>query len=121
MPAVQYHGPGEREITLAAAANSGDILLAADGKACVITANQRTANGDVVRAVCEGVFAVTAINSDTFSAGALVYLTESTQVAATTSGAGKILIGPAAYAKTSGPTVVYVDLNGTRTSVDDHS
>ena len=121
MAAVQYHGPGEREITLAADASSGDIILAADGKACVITANQRTANGDVVRAVCEGVFEVDAITSDTYSAGALVYLTEATQVAATTAGSGKILIGPAAYAKTNGQTSVFVDLNGTRTSVDDHS
>lgn len=121
MAAVQYHGPGEREITLSANQSSGDIILAADGKACVITANQRTASGDVVRAVCEGVFAIDAQSSDTWSAGALVYITESTQVAATTSGSGKILVGPAAYAKTSGQTVVYVDLNGTRTSVDDHS
>ncbi len=121
MAAVQYHGPGEREITLSADQDSGDIILAADGKACVITANQRTANGDTVRAVCEGVFSVTAASGDTFSAGALVYLTESTQVAATSSGSGKILIGPAAYAKVSGTTEVFVDLNGTRTSVDDHS
>jgi len=121
MAAVQYHGPGEREITLAANASSGDIVLAADGKACVITANQRTANGDVVRAVCEGVFAITAATGDTWSAGDLVYITTATQVAATSSGSGKVLVGPAAYAKASGPTIVYVDINGTRTSVDDHS
>lgn len=121
MAAIQFHPASERQITLSADQSSGDILLSTDGKACVITANQNTDNGDVVRGICEGVFEVTAITTDTFSAGALVYLTEATQVAATTSGSGKILIGTAAYAKVSGPTVVYVDLNGTRTSVDDHS
>jgi len=74
MGASLYHGPGEREITLAAAYDSGDILLSADGKACVITANQRTASGDKVRALCEGVVKVDAIEANTFSAGALVYL-----------------------------------------------
>ena len=121
MAAVQYHPASEREGTASAALSSGDILLSTDGKACVITALAGVDNGQKWRGVCEGVFDVTAESSDTFSAGALVYLTESTQVAATTSGAGKILIGPAAYAKTSGQLVVKVDLNGTRTSVDDHS
>jgi hypothetical protein len=51
----------------------------------------------------------------------LVYLTEATQVAATSAGSGKILIGVCAYAKTAGQLVVKVDLNGTRTSSDDFS
>lgn len=121
MGASLYHGPGEREITLAAAYDSGDILLSADGKACVITANQRTASGDKVRALCEGVVKVDANSSDTFAAGARVYLTESTQIAATSSGSGKILIGTCPYAKVDGDLFVYVDLNGTGTSVDDWS
>ncbi len=121
MTAVQYHPASEREGTASAAINSGDILLSTDGKACVITALAGVDNGQRWRGVCEGVFDVDAVSSDTFSAGALVYLTESTQVAATSSGSGKILIGTAAYAKTSGQLVVKVDLNGTRTSIDDHS
>lgn len=121
MAAVQYHGADERDIVLGADADSGDILLSADGKACVLVGNQGLENGRTVRGVCSGVFAVDCGTSTTFSAGDRVYLTESTQVAATTSGAGKILIGIAAYAKSSGPTIVYVDLNGTATSVDDYS
>lgn len=121
MAAVQYHGPDERDIVLSANASSGDILLSADGKACVLTANQGLENGKTVRGVCSGVYAVEAVSGDTYSAGARVYLTSATQVAATSSGGGKILIGVAAYEKVNGETVVYVDLNGTATSTDDWS
>lgn len=121
MAAVLYHPADEREVTVSAAQNSGNIILAADGKAMVITALAGVENARVARGPCAGVYAVDCGTSTTFSAGDLVYLTEATQIAATTSGAGKILIGTAAYAKVSGPLVVYVDLNGTRTSVDDHS
>lgn len=121
MGAILYHSADEREVTAGADLDSGDIVLSADGKAMVVTAFSGVANGRVARGPCSGVYDVDAVSSDTYSAGALVYLTESTQVAATTSGAGKILIGTAAYAKTNGQTTVKVDLNGTRTSVDDHS
>ena len=121
MAAVLYHPADEREVTLSADQDSGDIILAADGKAMVITELSGGENGRVARGPCAGVYAVDCGTSTAFSAGDLVYLTESTQVAATTSGSGKILIGVAAYAKVSGPSIVYVDLNGTRTSVDDWS
>jgi predicted RecA/RadA family phage recombinase len=121
MGAVLYHSADQRQVTAGANLNSGNIVLSADGKAMVITAFSGVDSGRIARGPCSGVYEVDAITTDTWTAGALVYLTESTQVAATTSGAGKILIGTAAYAKVSGPAVVYVDLNGTRTSVDDHS
>lgn len=121
MAAVLFHSADERQVTVGAAQDSGDIILSQDGKAMVITALSGVENGRIARGPCSGVFAVDCGTSTTFTAGDLVYLTESTQVAATTSGAGKILIGTAAYTKASGPVVVYVDLNGTRTSVDDYS
>lgn len=121
MAAVLYHPADEREVTLSADQDSGDIILAADGKAMVITELSGGESGRVARGPCAGVYAVDCASGTTFSAGDLVYLTESTQAAATTSGSGKILIGTAAYAKVSGTVVVYVDLNGTRTSIDDWS
>jgi len=121
MTAIQYHPQTERRITASADQNPGDIVLAPDGKATVVTGSAGVKNGRQFVGSCAGVYAVDAVSSDTYSAGALVYLTSSTQVAATSSGAGKILIGVAAYAKTNGQTIVYVDLNGTATSVDDYS
>jgi predicted RecA/RadA family phage recombinase len=121
MAAVLFHSADERQVTASAALDSGDIILSADGKAMVIVALSGVENGRIARGQVSGVFAVDCGTSTTFSAGDLVYLTEATQVAATTSGAGKILIGTAAYAKVSGPAIVYVDLNGTRTSIDDWS
>ena len=121
MAAQMFHSENEREITASAALTPGTILLSADGKATVVTGSAGVANGRVFRGSCAGVYEVDAATGDTYSAGVRVYLTESTQVAATSSGAGKILIGVAAYAKSSGPTVVFVDLNGTATSTDDWS
>jgi predicted RecA/RadA family phage recombinase len=121
MGAIKFHSENEREITASAALNPGNIVLAADGKAVVVTGSANVANGRVFRGECAGVYEVDAATGDTYAAGVRVYLTESTQVAATSSGAGKILIGTAAYAKGSGPTVVFVDLNGTVTSADDYS
>lgn len=121
MAARMIHSADVREITATAALSSGDILLSADGKAVVITDLSGVANTQKTVGQCSGVYEVAAVSGDTYSAGARVYLTEATQVAATSSGAGKILIGVAAYAKTDGQTVVKVDLNGTATSVDDWS
>jgi predicted RecA/RadA family phage recombinase len=121
MGAQYFHSADERQVTVGANQNSGDIVLSADGKAMVITAFSGVDNGRVARGPCSGVYDVDAVSSDTYSAGALVYLTSATQVASTSSGSGIILIGTAAYAKTSGQSTVKVDLNGTRTSVDDHS
>ena len=121
MAARMVHPATEREFTASANLNSGDIILSADGKAVVVTALDGVANTRIGRGSCAGVYEVAAVSGDTYSAGVRVYLTEATQVAATSSGAGKILIGVAAYAKTSGQTVVKVDLNGTATSVDDWS
>jgi predicted RecA/RadA family phage recombinase len=121
MAARMVHPATEREFTAGANLNSGDIILSADGKAVVVTALDGVGNGRIGRGSVAGVYDVDAVSGDTYSAGVRVYLTESTQVAATSSGAGKILIGVAAYAKTSGQLVVKVDLNGTATSVDDWS
>lgn len=121
MSAIKYHSENEREITASADLTPGTILLAADGKAVVVTGSAGVDNGRVFRGECAGVYEVDAVTSDTYSAGVRVYLTESTQVAATSSGSGKILIGVAAYAKTNGQTTVFVDLNGTATSADDYS
>lgn len=121
MAAKQVHPATERELTASSALNSGDIVLSDDGKAVVITALDGVASGRVCRGSVAGVYEVDAVSGDTYAVGALVYLTSATQVAATSSGAGKILIGVCAYAKTSGQTTVKVDLNGTRTSSDDFS
>ena len=115
------HSADIRKITASAALTTGTILLSADGKAGVVTASPGVENGREAILQISGVYNVDAASGDTWSAGALVYLTETTQVAATSSGSGKILIGTAAYAKTSGQLLVAVDLNGTRTSVDDWS
>ena len=121
MGANKYHSEDERQVTASAALTPGNIVLAADGKAVVVTGSSNVANGGVFRGSCAGVYEVDAVTSDTYTAGVRVYLTESTQVAATSSGSGKILIGTAAYAKTNGQTTVFVDLNGTVTSADDYS
>lgn len=121
MPARMLYSADLREVTAGAALSSGDIVLAGDGKAVVVTDLSGVANAAKFVGQCSGVYEVTAASADTFSVGVLVYLTESTQVAATSSGSGKILIGTAVEAKTAGQLIVKVDLNGTRTSVDDWS
>jgi predicted RecA/RadA family phage recombinase len=121
MGAQLFHPATEREFTASANLNSGDIILSTDGKAVVVTELSGVANGRVGRGEIAGVYDVDAVSSDTYAVGVLVYLTEATQVAATSAGSGKILIGVCAYAKTAGQLVVKVDLNGTRTSSDDFS
>jgi predicted RecA/RadA family phage recombinase len=121
MAAKMLHPATEREFTASSALSSGDIILSADGKAVVVTELSGVENGRIGRGSVAGVYEVDAVSGDTYAVGALVYLTSSTQVAATSSGSGKILIGVCAYAKTSGQLVVKVDLNGTLTSIDDYS
>ena len=112
MSQAQYLGPDhEFEGVAAADFQSGQVIVAPDGRHGVITSMVPVLAGQRYRATTVGRFLVNCLTTATFNANAIVYWDNANQ-RATNSNSGTTPLGRAAAAKVSGPATVEVLLNG---------
>lgn len=107
---INFIQPGDiLDLAAPYAVAAGDGLLVGS---IFAVATSAAANGAAVRAITEGVFALTTLSTDTGSVGAKMYW-DNTNKRLTTTSAGNTLIGALTVAKASGETTSTVRLNGT--------
>jgi len=115
MEAAFVKEQGVLDAIASGAVASGEVILAADGRASVALGLQAKASGDPVAYATEGQFALASASDTLFAAGAPVFWDASANLAVTAAtadlAAGDFYCGPAVVAKASGDLVVQVDLN----------
>lgn len=109
---AKFLGPANQvEKTLSAAATSGDLLQADDGRMGVVQGLGDYASGETVTLAVAGRFKAAKKSADTWSAGATLYWDQTNEELTVTS-TGNEVAGTALAAGGSGETEAKFDLNG---------
>lgn len=115
--AIRRHDHHEVLATAGADYSPGDVVINAigDGRVGIVAGLESVASGDPVCFAVEGQYEITCASATTCSAGDLIYWDDTNNTAKTSAGVAGTsaypLVGRAVKAKTSGQTVVKVEIN----------